>query len=259
MASFIKTLAIAAGAGVAFGLCTTAGSRRAPRREAPRANSLPSRDAIPVRDPIIDIEPLLDRLESIERKFAAPAAPVAVSELTSRIDAQQAEIERLRDLVDVRAAEIQSRLEAEMDARHRTSMAAVEKAVEFKVSERIAALERAVGEQSVSLDALRTRAQDTDANLQRLIVAIEKLCERTPLPAPVPQSHPIVLPFEAHLNEAREREEVAVPEFRAKIFREMEAEPEPVAATGTNGKKSRFPLTRIFGMLAIFVMAQFLS
>ncbi len=140
MASFLKTLAIAASAGVAFGICTTAGGRRAPRRAAiPQPQ--PER-----REPIIDIEPLLDRLETIERRIenAKPApAPIAVTELTHRLDTQDTEIERLRGMVDLKAAQIQSRLEAQMDER--------EKKVEFRISERIAALERSLGEQSASI------------------------------------------------------------------------------------------------------------
>jgi uncharacterized coiled-coil protein SlyX len=223
MASFLKTLAFAAGAGVALGVCTTAGGRRAPRRVAVPAEPVH-------REPsVIDIEPLLDRLEKIERRLetakAAPAPVVAVTELTRRIDAQDAEIERLRGMVDSSAVEIQSRLEAEMDRRERD--------VEFRISERIAALERVASDQSASIEALRVRAQDTDTNLQRLIVAIERLCERTQpvAPAPPPPS-PVILPCEAHLKEAA----------RA-------AEPEP------EQKRNRSALTRIFGMLALLAIA----
>jgi hypothetical protein len=237
MGSVLKTLAIAVGAGVAFGLCTTAGSRRAPAT-APR------------RDSVLDLEPLLDRLESMERRFDTPA-PEAVSELARRIDAQDAEIVRIREMVDVRATEIEARLEAQMDQRQQRSLATIEKTVEFKVSERIAALERMLSEQSASIDSLRTRAQETDANLKRLIVAIERLCDRTqPVAAasPVSAAGPVVVPFEAHLDEARSRDEAPVPEFRPTLFREPEPEAEP--------KKSRFPLKRIFGMIAIVVLTQ---
>jgi uncharacterized coiled-coil protein SlyX len=272
MGSFLKTLAIAAGAGVAFGLCTSLqpkenGSRRASRGESvPRPAGPDAAPASGVFDGSIDISPLLDRLEAIERRFeataavAAPPAP-AVSELTRRIDAQDAEIGRLREMVDVRANEIQGRLEAEMDERHRRALETIEKTVEFKISERIAALERALGEQSASIDALRTRAQETDSNLQRLIVAIERLCERTqvlqtpaPVPVPVPAPGPVVVPFSAHLEEVIETEVDPAAVFRSDVFREVEpAEP----------KKARFALTRIFGTIALMtimtVAAQVLS
>lgn len=257
MGSLLKTLAIAAGAGVAFGLCTSAGLRRAPRSEAVR------RDPV-IGDPI-DISPLLDRLEAIERRFEAAAepAPVAVvATLTRRIDAQDAEIGRLREVVNVRTTEIHGRLEAEMEERHKRSLETIEKTVEFRVSERIAALERALGEQSASIEALRARAQETDTNLQRLIVAIERLCERTqvlqappPAPAPTPAAGPVIVPFSAHLEEFREEEVDPATVFRSNVFRQPEpaAEPEPAQ------KKSRSALTRIFGMIAMLVLTHFLN
>lgn len=135
---------------------------------------------------VLDIEPLLDRLENLERRYEAVGAPVAAaanaSELNSRLEAQDAEIERLRVLVDVRAAEIEQRLEAEMEQRHRQALAAIERTVELKVSERIAAIERTLFEQSASIESLREHAEDTDSNLKRLIAAIEKLCERAAPP-----------------------------------------------------------------------------
>jgi uncharacterized coiled-coil protein SlyX len=240
MGSILKTIVITAGAGVALGICTTASSRRAPRRESIRRKELNA-------DDLIDIEPLLGRLETIERRFEAAAAPkpvVPVTELTRRIDAHDAEIERLRGLVDSRANAIQAHLEAEMDERHQRSFAALEQTVEIRISDRIAALERKLSEQSVSIDELRERAQDTDTNIKRLIVAIEKLVERTPIPA-VQAGVPVLVPFEAHLNEARVNEEAAA-EFRPRMF--QEAEP-----------KKRFPLARIFGMIALLVGASGLT
>ena len=253
MASILKTFAIAAGAGVAFGLCTTvAGNRRTTRRLSPAPGD------------VLDIEPLLDRLETIERRIdsAKPAAPV--SDLTSRIDAQEVEIERLRALVDIRAVEIERRLGAEIEERSRQALASIEQTVEIKVSERIAAIERTLLEQSASIESLRDRALDTDANLKRLITAIERLCERTQpvgvsVPVPAPASGPgplvasgpgpVVVPFESHLTEARQRQEAAPPpEFRSKIFMEEETP-----------KRPRFPLARLFGMLALVVLTQFLS
>jgi hypothetical protein len=242
MASILKTLAFAAGAGVAIGICTVPAGRRAPLRT----------------DDVLDIEPVLDRLESIERRYE-----LAIQAKS----AQDAEIALLRQMVDTRGAEIQSRLEAEMEARHRQTLAAIdatiEKTVEFRVSERIAAIERSLGEQSVSIEALRERSTATDANLQRLIVAIEKLCERVPAPAPLPlpavAPGPVLMPFEAHLRDASQRQESrseSFPQFRSKIFREDT--PEPVAVT-PEPKKVRFPLARIFGMLALVFLTQVLS
>jgi hypothetical protein len=217
MASIFKTFAIAAGAGVALGLCTTAvGSRRSARRAGAD---------------VLDIEPLLDRLETIERRFESVKTTVPVADLKSRIDAQEAEIERIRTLVDVRAAEIEMRLGTEIENRNKQALQTIEKTVELKVSERIAAIERTLTEQSASIEALRDRALDTDANLKRLITAIERLCENTQaasIAAPAPAAAPGPIP---------------VP----RIFREEEA------------RKSRFPLARLFGMIALVVVTQLLT
>jgi len=237
MASILKTFAIAAGAGVALGICTSAGTRR--RSVRPRTTE----------HDVLDLEPLLDRLEAIERRVstaaaAPPAAVVKVSELNSRIDAQEAEIERLRTLVEVRALEIEQRLGAEMNQRSQQALAEIEKTVELKVSERIAAIERSLQDQAASIESLRDHALETDTNLKRLITAIERLCERTePLvtvAATVPAAGPVAVP--------RAKQEDEMPAFRSTIFTEEEAP-----------KKTRFPLARIFGMIALVALTQFLS
>jgi chromosome segregation ATPase len=250
MASLMKSLALAAGAGVAIGICTTASSRRALGRDHVTRNGSSRRNEVS-SDSLIDIEPLLSRLEEMERRFEAVASvkPVVnVIELTQRMDAQDAEIERLRGLVDVQANAIQTELEAEMDERHRRSYAALEQTLETAISDRIAAVERKLTDHSTSIEELRDRAQDTDANLKRLIVAIEKLVERgQAIPQPVAHATPstgaeVLSPFEAHLNEARRKEEAAKTDA-SRLYKEEEP------------KKPRFPMARIFGMIALVVMA----
>jgi hypothetical protein len=257
MASLMKSLAIAAGAGVAIGICT-ATSRRAPALPRISGNRTSGRHEVS-SDSLIDIEPLLNRLEAVERRFEATSGTtpaVNVTQLTRRVDAQDAELERLRALVDNRANAIQSQLETEMEERHQRSFAALEQKVEITIAERIAAVERKLREHSESIDDLRARAQDTDANLKRLILAIEKLVERAqivpqlPIQAAAPAPSTVVVPFEAHLNEARRKEEeIARINSRPGIFREKEEEP----------KKNRFPMTRIFGMFALVAMVGALS
>ena len=268
MASIFKTLAIAAGAGVAVGICTATANRRTTvHHSGPLSDTRPESG----KD-ILDIEPLLDRLEVLERRFATAepfheAAPTAVnvSELTSRIDAQEAEIERLRMLVDVRATEIEQRLAIEMRERQTQALATIERAVEIKVSERIAAIERTLADQSSSIDSMRERAQETDVNLKRLIAAIERLCERSqplqtaaaavgttvsiPVPPPAPGPGPNVVPFETHMAEARQKQDERLPDFSPKLFVEEGKEP----------RRPRFPLARLFGMLALVVLTQVLS
>lgn len=254
MASLLKTIAFAAGADVAIGLVTSTGSRRA-------AHANPA--ALPGAD-ILDLEPLLDRLETVERRFETASAAqnnvsqLPLTQLKARVEAQDAEIDRLRALVDLRAVEVEHRLSNEIDRRHSEVMNAIESTVELRISERIAAIERNLIEQSASIDSLRDRAMDTDSNLKRLIAAIERLCERPPVitsiaPPPLPGPGPQVVPFEAHLAEARLKQGAETPEDApatiARVFRGVpDADEEP--------RKQRFPLGRIFGMLALMVLTQ---
>lgn len=252
MASLLKSVAIAAGAGIAVGLCATAAARRVPQRE-PESSAA---------DDFLRIEPLLDRLERIETRLetaetnpgAAPEAHPLAAELNHRIEEQDSELHSLRarlDETERRAAaaieavenrlrhmrqELPSLVESHV-ARQITELEArIELQVELKVAERIGALERTLADQSAAIGALRDRAVDTDTNLQRLIAAVERLCEQNAQPSAT------VLPFEAHLAEAAAREPAA--DSRVRVIKE--AEPE--------SRRPRFPMARTFAFfLAIFL------
>jgi predicted nucleic acid-binding Zn-ribbon protein len=95
----------------------------------------------------------------------------------SQIDARD-EILRLEPLLDR-----MERIEALLDASQ----------------QRFADLERSLLAQSISIRGLSERAEAYDANVQRLIAAIERLCEQ--VPPPVPST------FEAQLEHAMKRSE----------------------------------------------------
>jgi len=251
MASLLKSFVIAAGAGIAVGLCATTSSRRAPRRERERAE-----------DGLLRIEPLLDRLERVEGRLATAEAPsggpVDQGELSRRLNEQQAELQALRLTVEeterqaaaaVRAVEsrlreveqgvpalVESRVASEAQDLERR----VESQLELRISERIGAIERTLAEQSASIGALRDRAVETDANLKRLITAIERLCERTPPPSES------LLPFEAQMAEAVKRGESG--ESRVRVVQPKEPEV----------RKSRSPFARIFGFALAVGISRFL-
>ena len=75
-------------------------------------------------------------------------------------------------------------------------------------TQRIAALEKTVIEQAAIITTLTERAIQSDVNFQRLIAAVEKLCEVRSGEAaqPVPTQHkPLTdLPFERQFSEAME-------------------------------------------------------
>jgi uncharacterized coiled-coil protein SlyX len=260
MAKILKQVAIAAGAGLAVGL--TAMSPARPASPLRRPASL--RD-----DEILDLEPVLDRLEALERRLermdqqAAPEPAVHLEQFVElRIASLRAEIPVLVATgIDARIAALEARIEAELEAQRRQTFEAlgpmIEAGVARHVDARFETLEKAVAEQSSSIAALRERVEQTDLNLQRLVVAIERLVEGTAvqhqrqMPRSPVAPAPANASFQAHLNEHLETqsqtEDPPQPPFRSRIFVEPEAKEE---------RKPRFPLSRIFGALLAFSLTR---
>jgi uncharacterized coiled-coil protein SlyX len=227
--------------------------------------------ALPARDEVLDIEPLLDRVERLEDAVdgmtRAPADfAAALANLERRIDEQTRDLDLLREQVEkaerramesaaavrrdleqtreeipeiversvaARTEDLRSRFSAEIEQSRERMLQVFERAIDDRISSRIGAIERTLAEQAGSIEALNTRAAETDRNLQRLVSAIEKLCERTQLippaaaePAPAPYA---AHAFESQLQEAIRREEPAV-QVPAPSFASAEERP----------KKSRF-------------------
>jgi chromosome segregation ATPase len=215
----LKGIAIAAGAGLAAGVCASVSLRRTTRAPRRAAGLTP--------DEILRLEPVLDRLDRIETRMESELGVLraAVSETEQRAAAAVGHVEeRLAHAsgeIPLLIASRVSELETKVEAKNRDSLAVIEKNVQDRVSERISSLERLLLEQSASIDALRTRVQETDTNIERLVAAIEKLCERTQ-------------PFQYQLQQAIERPAPA--EFQPRIVKESEPE----------AKKSRMPFSRVF-------------
>jgi hypothetical protein len=101
----------------------------------------------------------------------------------------------------------------------------VDSVIGSKVSLRISTLEKALTDQSAVVTALSRRAVEAEENFQRLISAVERLCERTE-PAAGSQS----TPFETQLTEAFQRQPATSPlpddsGFRPRIVRDENAKP----------------------------------
>lgn len=172
------------------------------------------------------------------------AIRVDVDEADRRIGAQMEFVERrmreikeeIPSVVEARLnshmAEMQARLESQIERRYLDSVARLEQTIDQKLSDRISSLERTLLEQSLSIGTLRERAETTEQNLQRLITAVERLCERA---QPAPAST-----FQAELDHAMRNPnpETFVPRFA----REAEA----------TEKKSRAPLARTLVALLTF-------
>lgn len=140
--------------------------------------------------------------------------------------------------VSVRIDDLQKRFAAEIEQSHRRTVEMFERAIDEKISSRIGSIERSLAEQAGSIEALSARSTETDNNLQRLVTAIEKLCERAQLFPPAAEQR---LPFESQMHDAMNREPV-VPVLRTEEPVPEVRVPAP-AFTGSEAsapKKSRF-------------------
>lgn len=158
---------------------------------------------------------LYERLDRVESRIAAvealPSPAAAAGELNVRLEAQAGDIEALRlqmaeyrqklaadiaslekHLADVtkgipamlesivapRVDDLRLRLRSEMQQSLTASLTTFERSIDDKVSDRISALEKAMLDQSALVTTLSQRAIESDMNLQRLIAAVERLCDR---------------------------------------------------------------------------------
>jgi hypothetical protein len=191
---------------------------------------------------------LRERVADAERRIAD-----SVTSVQRKVEQTREEIPAfVEQHVAARMDDLRARFAAEIEQSHQRTLETFERAIDEKISSRISSIERALTEQAGSIDALRERATETDNNLQRLVSAIEKLCERAQLVAPPPVERPLErnetrLPFESQLHAAMNREPV-VP-----VFRTEEAAEVPVPAfAGGAAKKSRFLFRSLILILAGF-------
>lgn len=269
----LKGFAIAAGLGLLIGL----GSGKRRRGEIPMNTTLPDEQP--------SLRPLIERLDHIESRLGAvEARPVAAfdagsaAELESRIQRQAEEIESLqqqvndnRQKVDVeiggiekrfadvakaipavlesiivpRVDDLRAHLRAETQQSINSSLTRFERAMDDRISERIDSLEKALLSQSTIVTTLSQRAVETDMNLQRLISAVERLCERTPgaaAPAPAARQEPSLLdlPFEKELKQAVKRQ----PEISEQPF-ETAFRPKIIKEDEDTSRRHRIPLARL--------------
>ena len=199
-----KGLAVAAGVGFAIGMA--AGKRRQPRekpREKPAEQPREDRASGSSSDQISTLE-RLDRIES--RITAVEARPLPVIEAHSkdfealrlqmdeyrqRIASDVAVIQKgladvtkgipamLESIVAPRVEDLRLHLRSEAQQSIAASLTRFERAFEDKVSDRIAALEKVMLDQSALMTALSHRAIESEMNMERLISAVGRLCDQT--------------------------------------------------------------------------------
>ncbi|HEY4089373.1 MAG TPA: hypothetical protein VGM43_25765 [Bryobacteraceae bacterium] len=234
--------------------------------------------ALTSRDEVLDIEPLLERVERLEdavdgMKRAPTDFAASLAKLERRMDEQTRDLALLRQQVEqaelrtvesvaavqrdveqtrveipeivertvaARTEDLRSRFAAEIEQSRERMLQVFERAIDDRISSRIGAIEHTLAEQAGSIEALHTRAAETDHNLQRLVSAIEKLCERTQLiPSPAAEPAPPPAPyaaraFESQLQDAMRRDSLPKPELPVEV-------PTPAfIASQERPKKSRF-------------------
>jgi uncharacterized coiled-coil protein SlyX len=208
-------------------------------------------------DDILKLEPLLDRLERLEARMKSADSRGGSGELEMRVRFQSRDIEALQTQLDEtrqrvveesslskkrfreiaqevpamlesmltpQLSRMRERMHADLHKLVDEKLAAFEKTVEKKISERMESLEQALIDQAGIITTLSERAIQSDTNLQRLISAVEKLCERGETqPAEMP-SEPRELPFESQLSDAIKRQPEDPPQrdsgFRPRIVKE---------------------------------------
>jgi uncharacterized coiled-coil protein SlyX len=215
--TIVKGLAIAAGTGLAIGL----GNNRK-RPDVPAGSPAP--EGAPSEADQLDqrLGRIESRLSAVEARPAPAANDVKMAEIEDRFDRQGQEIAALRTqmtetrekvssvasviesqfagvskqvpgivdaVISSRVAELRRGLAAEIQASVDATLESFERTIDNKVAGRVAALEKALVDQSGIITALSQRAIESDANLQRLIAAVEKLCERSE-PAQRPAQQP---------------------------------------------------------------------
>jgi hypothetical protein len=192
----LKGFAVAAGTGLAAGFS----------RGRKRQSLLMNQD-----DPalIARLERIEDRLDAVESNNRR-----TLESILERTLAPYVETLRARLQIDMRES---------MDNR----LTAFEKAIDQKVSTRMAAMEKVLIDQSTIITALSQRAVEAEENFQRLISAVERLFAQK---EGAPASKAVVSPaafetsFEKQLNDALQAGPVVVPEgFRPRIVSEKEA------------------------------------
>jgi uncharacterized coiled-coil protein SlyX len=218
------------------------------------------------------LEGLERRVEENTRQLALLGQSITEAEhrLSQSVEAVEKRVAQTREEmpafvqnhVAVRIADLQNRLNLEIEQTQRRTIETFERAIDEKISSRIGSMEKALAEQAGSIRTLSARTAETDSNLQRLVTAIEKLCERAQLIPPAAQSGtrlPVEtqVPFESQLNEAMQRDTV-VPVLRTE---EPDAEvrvPAFAANHTAAPKKSRFLFRNLLAAGFAFLISRLL-
>jgi uncharacterized coiled-coil protein SlyX len=295
-------IAAGVGVAVGLGATVTTrrGSPQRPRFRSRAVPARNADDSILRLEPLFDrfdrVEARLGVLESRPAQKAANAFPsVAIAEFDRRVAEQESALRALRVEIDQtgrhvaaqveaaavrsiqirqeippvveaslnrRLSDLEARLRQELDAKYRQNLQNLEKTIDQKLSERIAALEKTLAEQSASIAVLRKGAETADANLHRLIGSVERLCAASQLASAQPAAAQLPTPappapgaidgalFHRQLTQVLRHPVAAVP-------RTPRTPPQFVKETAPEERRPRIPMARIFTMLLTFGLSRF--
>ncbi len=116
------------------------------------------------------------RNEMIELHEKVAAGAIVMEERSAEAAGECPQV--LKSVLAPGVEDLRTSLETDIQASLDAALAAGERAIENRISVRVSALEKTLADQSESLSALRRRAIDSDANLQRLISAVEDVCAK---------------------------------------------------------------------------------
>ncbi|MDQ6700807.1 MAG: hypothetical protein M3Z36_11565 [Acidobacteriota bacterium] len=276
--SLLRGLAVTFGAGLAFGIGTKLGRNSTPKRTDSILDLEPLVDRLDtIEDRIQSVEKRFSNPAQTAVPAAEHSAHEVpdrdFGELDARLSAQTRQLEDLRGeiltvesrsatqvaafrekLSDVEAklpaqieasigeriSALEQRLQADFQQTHSRTVDMFVQTIESKVVQRISALEQSLAEHSHTIFGLREKSLSTDENLQKLLAAVEKLCNQTavrndPSPkSPPPPSSSVMpdtpKPFSLHLATELSRVTAPVPTLRPEP-----PPPPPTAETRTRG------------------------
>ena len=214
--SILKGLAVTFGAGLAFGIGAKLGRTSTPRRSDSILDLEPLVDRLDtIEDRIQHVEKRFgDRSQTATRleHLGPDVLDRNFGEMDSRFAAQTRQLEDLRQEIltiesrsttqvaafSQKLSEVEARLPAQIEAGIGERISALEQklqadfqqthsrtvdmfveTIESKVVQRISALEQSLAEHSQTIVGLREKSFSTDENLQKLLAAVEKLCNQT--------------------------------------------------------------------------------
>ena len=221
--TLLRSIAVAVGSGLAAGRPALPSLQRLMDRMDRMEARIAMAEARPAAEPSAEVAAMRAALARINDRLAAQSREIELLRIRADEAEKLADAEirlserRFREVAATLPAEIEAvvaprvenlrlRLHSEMQASVVTAIAGFEQSIDTRVSSRMSVLEHQLLELTASLAELRHRAGLTDTNLQKLIEAVERLCDKheTDLIQQAAASEPtfLDLPFERHLKEA---------------------------------------------------------